>query len=97
MEIGNKVKWTSQAGGNTKTKHGVVVAIVPALDRIHNVVRPFLNPGNIPKIRKYKEAFDAASYPRDHKSYVIEVPSVSGKGKSTLYWPRVSQLKFVEP
>jgi fructose-1,6-bisphosphatase len=39
FEVGDTVKWTSQAGGNTRTKEGRIVEIVPPN------VRP-----NVPKI-----------------------------------------------
>ena len=29
MKVGDKVTWTSQAGGSEKTKHGVIIAMIP--------------------------------------------------------------------
>lgn len=92
FEINDKVLWASQSGGYSKVKIGTVVAIVPPLAYVSGIIRPSLNPGNHPKERKYREAFDGGSLPRDHKSYVILVEPKSSKGKAILYWPRVSHL-----
>jgi hypothetical protein len=37
--------------------------------------------------------------PRNHESYLIHIPSKSGKGDGRMYWPRVSTLRRlpVEP
>jgi hypothetical protein len=32
---------------------------------------------------------------RDHESYVVRVPSKSGRGRGTYYWPVVSKLKKI--
>jgi len=34
--------------------------------------------------------------PRDHESYLVKVPTKSGKGMGKFYWPRVKDLKLVE-
>lgn len=90
LKLGDHVNWESQAGGSTKKKSGTVHYIVPkgsaATDRFH--VEKY-NPGYYPK---HKQMFDG-TIPRDHESYVIIVPSKSGRGKCKLYWPHVSKLQ----
>lgn len=72
LVVGDKVTWTSQAQGFTKTKVGTVVQVV--------------NPGNRPALDQ------SPGMSRNHKSYVIEVPNKSGRGKAKRYWPVVSLL-----
>jgi hypothetical protein len=87
--ISDKVEWTSQAGGWTRTKRGTVGIRIPT--------------GCLP--RDYITEWMADSHllggicetvmPRNHDSYLVSVPA-NGKGKPTLYWPRVSNLRAVE-
>lgn len=65
FQVGDTVTWTSQAGGNTKTKTGRVIAIVPA----NSNPRLALPLG-------FKLKSDALMM-RDHESYLIQV----GKSK----------------
>jgi hypothetical protein len=83
FQVGDTVTWTSQAGGNAKTKTGKVVAMIKsnellssALMRLHLV--------NLYRWRHLAESI------RDHESYLIQV----GKSKR-LYWPLVKYLKLV--
>ena len=77
-KLGDKVKWTSQAGGYFRTKHGVVVGIVPN--------------NELPKSEYINIPFHGETVcPRLHKSYVVAVRV--GRSSQKLYWPRVSQLE----
>lgn len=82
MKVGDKVTWSSQSGGFRKTKHGVVVAVVPAGE----------HPWGKGKGRDtiyVPEGFylDTDGWCRDHESYLVQV----GKSKK-LYWPRAKHL-----
>lgn len=64
MKLGDVVTWTSQAGGYSKTKEGVIVAVVP--------------PNGDP--RDYIPAglkLDGPGYPRSTESYLIRVRSLT--------------------
>lgn len=76
--IGDHVTWTSQSKGYTTTKHGVVVAVVPAEKDAHNCI-PF---------GYCCRSSCGFGSPRRHESYLIRV----GKSRR-LYWPVVSILK----
>lgn len=90
-QIGQTVEWSSQANGTRKQKRGVVVAVVPR-DRTPRTVIP-TSPA-IPQ--SYKLILDTRSGSRNHESYIVAVPSKSGRGKVQLYWPRTSALRKVE-
>lgn len=77
--IGDRVTWTSQSKGNSTTKHGVIVAIVPAGSDAMNCIPAGFSCNS------------TCGYgtPRSHHSYLVQV---DGKGKR-LYWPVVSLLK----
>lgn len=62
---GDHVTWTSQAGGKSKTKQGIVIAVVPKFQPMGYA---------IPEGFKFK-GFDGAV--RFHESYLIQV----GKSK----------------
>lgn len=79
FEVGDKVVWTSQAAGSWRTKTGTVVAVVPAFHYPPRVQPPLIDAGGS----------------RDHTSYVVHVPTPSGKGAGKHYWPRVHNLKKV--
>lgn len=58
--VGDAVSWESQAGGFSKRKEGVVVAIVPANEDTD---------GYVPDGMKV----DASGWPRKHESYLVQV------------------------
>lgn len=91
FSVNEKVSWESQSAGSTTRKEGVIIFKVPADKAATNreLVQKY-NPGH-----KNNMMFDGC-IPRGHVSYVVSVPSKSGKGKPKLYWPKVSQLKKVE-
>ncbi|MFM7008256.1 MAG: hypothetical protein ACKO0Z_02790 [Betaproteobacteria bacterium] len=80
LHIGVEVEWSSSSNGSTTTKRGVV----------EDVIKPKTTPTHAQK----KEA-DAYGLPRDHESYLVRVPTKTGKGKGRLYWPRVSAIRVV--
>lgn len=83
FQIGDTVTWTSQAGGNAKTKTGKVIAIVPA-NRDPRMVR--IGDYNLSRLPPFSSS-------RDHESYLVQV----GKSKR-LYWPLVKYLeKVIDP
>lgn len=57
MKIGDTVEWTSQAGGYSKTKRGVIVA----------VVRANQSPMCVGTFR----GLDVSGMPRPHESYIV--------------------------
>jgi hypothetical protein len=86
MKIGDKVTWTSQAGGYEKRKTGQVIAIVPARKCARFVARD--NGYDWPEVSDF-------GFTRNHESYLVLVGVMPGLGRSRLYWPRVSALKQV--
>jgi hypothetical protein len=58
MKVGDKVVWTSQAAGYTRTKRGVIIAVVPA----KNDPRRFMPAGC---------KLDGPGLSRDHESYLV--------------------------
>lgn len=89
FKIGDKVEWTSSAAGTTKTKQGSVIAVLPEGGMPRDVIR-------LEEQRLYKVMVDARSLYRNHESYLVSVPTKSGRGRPRLYWPRVSALKLVK-
>lgn len=79
LKVGDKVIWNSHAQGAWTQKAGTVVAVVPPHTRVQSLVPQVRDPGG----------------PRDHESYVVNVPTPSGKGIGTFYWPRVNNLKRI--
>ncbi len=76
-KVGDRVWWTSQAGGYATTKHGVIIAVVPAYRSPHSVIG--LSPG-------FCVRCDSSTV-RRHESYLVRV----GR-RARLYWPRVGDL-----
>lgn len=95
--INETVKWTSSAAGTTKTKRGDVVAGVPSWVSVHRRILLTELLGESWQ-SKYKPMLDStvSLLPRDDVSYLVAVPTKSGRGKLKLYWPRVSQLRKVD-
>ena len=80
FNVGDKVTWTSQAGGRTKTKVGIVEYVICAHDEF---------PRDITDFREIlrKNSF-VVPFTRNHDSYIVNVDGVR-------YHPRVSGLKPV--
>ena len=85
MQLGDEVTWTSQANGGVKTKTGKVVLILRAGERMPPMIE--VNGLQLPAPARTGggQRFDA-------ESYVVHVPTPSGRGKGRLYWPRTSAL-----
>jgi len=82
FSTGDTVTWTSQAGGVSKRKSGVVVAVVPA--------KTLPSKADFPGL--YRGAGIGSS--RSHESYVIRVKT--GATAFRIYWPRVNGLSVVQ-
>lgn len=78
--VGQVVMWTSQAAGYTKTKSGVIEAIIEA--------------GALPDRNQFLQLFKGPGVggSRDHRSYVVRVKGKTDRSAGKLYWPRVSAL-----
>lgn len=89
FNVGDSVTWTSQAGGNTKTKTGKVVAVIPggpsSGEQAGKEIRSRVRAGT------HRSAF-GGGWARAEDSYVIEVPQ-GPKAKPVLYWPVAKVLK----
>jgi hypothetical protein len=80
IKVGDKVEWTSQSGGITRTKRGVIVEVVP----------PRSNPRmTITGAGMWR---DHVSYAV--RASVID-GSEAQKKRTKLYWPRVGSLRLV--
>ena len=75
--VGDMVEWTSSSNSSTTLKAGRVEAVIAA---------------ERPLSLQQRRDTDASGSPRNHTSYLVYVPSKSGRGKGKLYWPRVNQL-----
>lgn len=88
FKIGDRVTWSSQAGGYSKQKSGIVVSVVPkGVPVFHHSWLAMTETGvhdrNLDSVRS-----------RDHESYIVHVPTKTGRGKGKLYWPAVNKLKL---
>lgn len=89
FKLNDQVIWESQASATTKEKRGRVIAVIPKGDvPTDRKTLEQLNPN-----LKYREQFGYGQG-RDHQSYIILVPSKTGRSKPTLYWPRVKHLRL---
>ena len=96
FQVGNRVKWTSQAGGYIAEKTGTVVGVVPTGCH-YGLLRHFapLKPDEVRAIYN-TGPIDAGGLARDHESYLVEVKTgKTDAAKKTLYWPRVKGLHKV--
>jgi hypothetical protein len=96
FKIGDRVKWTSQAGGYAAEKTGTVVAVIPVGRRFG--LLKYLRPLNLDEARACYNTgpIDGAGLARDHESYLVEVKTgKTDAAKKTLYWPRVKGLALV--
>lgn len=84
FKVGDKVQWSSQAAGHTKTKEGIVARIVPVGTEPWKII-------NGSELEPMSRQFDGTS--RNHESCLVVV--TGPRGGKNLYWPRVSSLKLV--
>lgn len=76
--VGDRVTWESRDAGSWTTKTGSVVAVIPS-------------GGGRSKLQRY--GLSPFNSSRPHESYIVHVPSKSGRGKGTHHWPVVSKLR----
>jgi hypothetical protein len=92
---GDMVTWTSQAGGNTKTKVGTVVAVIPGGEASYERARSAIDLRT--RAGTHRSAF-GGGWSRPAESYVVEVPQgTTGRAKPVLYWPVASALRPFRP
>jgi hypothetical protein len=88
LRVGDAVSWEAYAGGAWRTYRGRVVAVLPA-GTPWEAVQAQHRPGRT-------LSFAPPADPRDHRSYLVEVPAV-GRALPRLYWPRVPALQRLAP
>jgi hypothetical protein len=99
FKVGDKVTWDSQAGGGWTSKAGEVVAVVPPFDGDARYTLWEMAPMSLKSPKGLTAGapvyamFDG--WQRDHECYLVLVPH-PGKGKPSLYCPRVSALRPVQ-
>lgn len=99
FSVGDQVTWTSQSMGVWKEKTGTVVAVVPAGFYLHcprwsgpQQFKEDLRELGIEEPGHFNGRKIGSSNRRDHESYLVAVPTPSGRGRPRLYWPRVTDL-----
>jgi hypothetical protein len=84
FKVGQKVRWSSSSAGSTTEKVGEVVVLVKA--------RTYPNVSVACQVHNAHSQFGYGMR-RNHDSYLVLVRPASGKGKPSIYWPRVSALQ----
>lgn len=87
LDVGAKVKWTSQSQGSVKEKIGTVYAVVEAGQNAKAHLPAGLADSQI--------KFDTRHV--QHKRYIIEVPRGGKSDKVDYYCPRVGDLQLYPP
>ena len=92
IKVGDTVEWTSQSGGNTWMKRGVVEEVVPA----------FLSPNScVPRDSDGRVSGRIMFYgymPRPQDSYIVRVPGgKTTRAKPLYYCPPAEKLKVCDP
>ena len=80
IELGTTVKWTSQAGGITRTKKGHVVEVVPAQQRPKTKQKDLGSPRDHESYMVRASVIDGSEKQKKH---------------SRVYWPTASRLRVV--
>lgn len=88
FKVGDKVIWTSQAGGSTKTKTGIVWAVLIDTQALWNARQIAVEQG------RHTIMFDGYTMLAS-KMYIVEVKTTP-KAKPRLYLPRPKNLKRAE-
>ena len=87
FKVGDTVTWESQSNSRTTIKTGQVIAVLSPCER------PDKKLGKT-ALNDYTLMFDCCyNNLRKAVSYLISVPSKSGRGKPKLYWPLTKNLK----
>ena len=84
FKVGDKVTWTSQAAGISKTKIGEIFAVVPAGK----------HPNTCVNYKGRQSPGRETLMSRSEESYIVLASDRPGRRK--LYWPRTCQLKPVD-
>lgn len=87
FKVGDTVQWASSANGSWKEKKGIVEAVVPAYESGQKYMDKVA--------KRYGIKPPSVGFSRDSKSYIVRVPSKTGKG-GKLYWPRTKALETDE-
>ena len=84
FKLGDKVTWTSQAGGNTRTKFGEVVEVVPI--------------GGYPDRTLFKTLYRGGEvgHSRSHETYCVKAKVEGSTRSAKIYWPLVTKLHLVK-
>lgn len=89
ITIGSRVKWNSQAGGNARTKEGVVVATRTT----HGDLSP--SKASATHFPEHNVMFDGHRW--ENFGVFVEVrDGKTDRAKPKLYMPKVSRLSLVE-
>lgn len=88
LRVGDRVEWTSQAGGHSKVKVGKVAAVVPAGQDPSAV---WMALAALPGTRHHVVRLGGAGA-RGHESYLVTVDGPSATSSPRIYCPRVSAL-----
>ena len=84
MNIGDKVKWHSQANATKRIKVGIVVGIVPAGEQPRMGKLDF----SVVPTERHRRNFGLRTLPRNRESYIVSVKEgVTDKAKRVLYRP----------
>lgn len=90
FQVGDDVEWTSQAGGQAKTKVGKVIAVIPP--RVMPFKMKYGDESHYTLPDGQRISYSRTNYgggmARSAESYVVSVDD----GKA-YYWPRVSSLR----
>lgn len=85
FNVGDRVRWHSQALGHAKEKEGIIVAVVPKLCLVEATAASLT-----PASASLKRLGATCAGIRDHDSYIVRVRA------RTYYWPLVQKLTRIE-
>lgn len=91
LRVGDWVSWESQAAGSWTEKRGQIVAEIPA-----GISFWQWKANNGFDTSKYGRGWDSETNQRKEVSYLVAVPSKTGRGKPKLYWPLAWKLEKVD-
>lgn len=94
FKTGDKVAWTSQAGGFTKTKSGTVLVVVPAGQSATDALMEQTGCADIAEVKgAWRLRSLEGAKPRTEESYIVETEGETPQGKPYLYWPLAKTLE----
>jgi len=89
FKVGDRVKWTSQSGGFTRTKTGEIICVVHPGERPCGWARRcFTDDFAHLTERGFSPSKLGGGFSRKHESYLVAVGA-------KLYWPRVKHLRLI--